>query len=257
MLSGTAPALGIGSPFIGAMVKKSADQTAANYTTATAIAWQTEVYANGGWFDAGSPTIFTVPVGVTRIRAGGGVHLADISTTDRIELVLRKNNLVDYDGQVALSAPFGNSPGIRSITSGPIVCTSGDTFALYLEVASDTSSTVSADRSHFWIEEVVSDLPFSARWFERRSTRPLRTTQAGLSSLGIPKFMTLAAGSTRVSLRALSLSRQACATFGLALRFAWRMSRLPSSATSKSSRMVRFLLAGSGKLTSLAPPLPA
>jgi len=55
--------------FLGAVVNRSGelDQVVPVGMTAT-LSWVPGAYDIGGWFDPGSPTIFTVPAGVTRVR---------------------------------------------------------------------------------------------------------------------------------------------------------------------------------------------
>jgi hypothetical protein len=81
--------------FNGALVKKVANQTTANYTTLTAVAWDTEVYDTNSWHDnATNNTRVTVPSSVNKVRLTAGFFADLISGADRIRLHIYKNGAV-------------------------------------------------------------------------------------------------------------------------------------------------------------------
>ena len=142
--------------FQGALVKKSADQTTANYTAATDITWDAESYDTSGFHDTSSNTArLTIPTGVTRVRLSahvrGTLHTADSWTS----LVLQKNGSASFDGGSATVWESGASSIYIMLTSPVLVVTAGDYFTVSLQVESDTSITVDAARSWFAIEVVT------------------------------------------------------------------------------------------------------
>lgn len=139
----------------GAMLRKSADQTTANYTTAAAIAFNEEAYDFGAWHvTSGNTTRLTVPGDVSYVRVGGTVFI-DSSTADTWkQLDIRLNGAADYDGFVSSIFESGMTSGATTILSGPIAVIAGDYFELFLTEESDTSITIRHEYTHFWIEAV-------------------------------------------------------------------------------------------------------
>lgn len=135
------------------MVRKAADQTAANYTASANVAWDQEVYDDGTWHDnATNNSRLTVPTGITRVRVGARIALANVTASVRILMSILKNGSGVFDGAVAHE---GSSPGTSpsfALASGPIPCVATDYFEINLFVATDTSIDVTATASNFWIE---------------------------------------------------------------------------------------------------------
>lgn len=152
------PVAPAGAAFRGALVTKSANQTAANYTTATAITWDTET----GGYDTDTihdnvtnPSRLTVPSGVTKVRLSGQVDIAAFTINTWVALVVRKNGSAAYVGapiQIGeINATFANV----SLSSAVLPVTGGtDYFELFLQTAADTSITVNASTSWFAMEIV-------------------------------------------------------------------------------------------------------
>lgn len=141
--------------FRGAMVKKSADQTTADYTAGPAMAFNSEIYDTGVWHDNSvANTRLTVPAGVTAVRVGGNVIIADTTVDTFKTLVLTKNGSASFDGACGVSLEVGATSCGMSIASGVIAVTAGDYFELVLTEESDNSVTITAARTNFWIEAV-------------------------------------------------------------------------------------------------------
>lgn len=136
------------------MVRKAADQTTADYTAAPAVAWDQEVYDDGGWHDNSvANTRLTVPSGITRCRVGGNVFITDLAATDRVIAFLRKGGSSSFDGFTGNLFWHGSATsGSVSVASGPIPVTAGDYFELYLFITTDNSVTIVAAQSNFWAE---------------------------------------------------------------------------------------------------------
>jgi hypothetical protein len=140
----------------GAMVKKAADQTAANYTTATAVAFDAETYDVGGWHDnASNNSRLTVPSGVSYVRVGGCVNVT-LTTADTWKVTeIRKNGSNDYDGYAGQSVETGDTSVSITVNSGLLPVSPTDYFELFFQEESDTSITVRSAFTHFWIEAVI------------------------------------------------------------------------------------------------------
>lgn len=142
--------------FRGAMVTKASDQTTANYTTATAISFDTETYDTDSIHEGvTSPTRLSVPSGVTYVRLSGGVQIGAGTSTDWVSLFFRKNGGAGggYAGQAKFFVEVGTATPFVSITS-PIIPVVGGTdyFELMLQVEADTSITLDSDNTWFAME---------------------------------------------------------------------------------------------------------
>ena len=155
--AGVGPVLAAG--FSGAMVKKAADQTAANYSTNAAILWDTEVYDVGGWHDTGSNTSrFTVPSGVSYARLTACLAVTSLNANAATYAWVTKN------GDNVAATRHTNLPTVHAdaspafqwlnLASAAIPVSAGDYFELRLETGGDGSTTLE-DYSWFSIEKVA------------------------------------------------------------------------------------------------------
>lgn len=161
-LSGTAtvacnaPARSMG--FLGARVKKAADETTANYTTATAVVWDAEVFDVGGWHDnVTNNTRLTLPAGyginyielTASVAVGGNTETADrwsaIHITRNTETW--PSILVGYN-----DIEHGGVNPYMTVTSGPISVSAGDYFQCFFQTESDASITVLEYPSFFAVK---------------------------------------------------------------------------------------------------------
>jgi hypothetical protein len=136
----------------GAMVKKAADQTAANYSTPAAIAWDAEIYDTNAIHDnSTNNTRLTVPANVTFVQLGCNLALGLVANPAIFALSLRKNGSGTFDGATAIGETgTGNPDPELNATSGPIPVTAGDYFEWFL-YCDDGSITVVAGRSNAWM----------------------------------------------------------------------------------------------------------
>lgn len=142
--------------FQGALVKKAADQLTANYTTATAIAWDAETYDTSGWHDTvTNNSRLTVPGGVTKVRLCANIAVAANTANTWSILDFRKNGSITFDGTCALLAETGATTNNMSLTSPVLEVVGGDYFETFFQTQSDTSITITATRSNFSIESFV------------------------------------------------------------------------------------------------------
>jgi hypothetical protein len=152
---GSFAAPSLSTTFSGALARKSVDQTAADYTAGANVTWDAEDYDVGGWHDTGSnPDLMTVPAGVTYVRACAEIRLASVTTDVHILIEFRKNGSATpaYGAQ---RSEVGSANPTLSIVSPPIPVSAGDTIAVFLLIETDTSVTITADRSYLAIERVA------------------------------------------------------------------------------------------------------
>lgn len=149
---------GGGGSFSGAMVKKSANQTGADYSGGVNIAFDAEAYDVGGWHDnVTNNTRLTVPSGVNYVICAASVSMANVGTNVTIFLLLMKNGSATaiFDGAVGQQSFTGvtTDPTI-SFSSGAIPVSAGDYFEVFLLTAGDTSIDITAARCMFSIRAV-------------------------------------------------------------------------------------------------------
>jgi hypothetical protein len=155
------PGTGGSGSFSGAMVKKSADQTGANYSLAAGggnIAFDAEAYDVGGWHDnVTNNTRLTVPSGVNYVVIAASVTMSNVVAGQWIGLFLLKNGSASgaFDGATAFITSNDSATGPSvSFASGAIPVTAGDYFECFLMLESDTSIDITAARCMFSIRAV-------------------------------------------------------------------------------------------------------
>lgn len=133
---------------------KSADQTGANYTTQTAIAWDAESYDVGGWHDnVTNNTRLTVPSGVSRVRVSAHVRLQNVTANAFASVQIKKNNAI-FDGNAKQTVSNNGTTADVEAFSPVIAVSAGDYFEANLQVNGDVSVDVIAAESWFAIEKV-------------------------------------------------------------------------------------------------------
>lgn len=138
---------GGGGTFIGARVRRTSDQTTANYTTQTAVPWQEEVVDTDGFWVIGAPTRLTIPVAFNgryaNVQASVRINL---TATESYKQVL----LVHYDSGGTPKFTAGQSVEVGfptvyanlSLIGVPVV--TDDYFELTVAEESDSSVTIAA-----------------------------------------------------------------------------------------------------------------
>lgn len=139
----------------GALVKKAADQNAANYTTLAAIAWDGEEYDDLAIHDnVTNNSRLTVPAGVSRVRLWASVTLANVATGSDTSLQIRKNGAA-FIGRGATTQEITGTGAAMTTETCIVAVTPGDYFEAWLSVAVDTSVDVVAAGSGFAMEVVA------------------------------------------------------------------------------------------------------
>lgn len=141
--------------FRGALVKKAADQTAANYTAGVAIAWDAEEYDTDTIHDnSTNNTRLTVPSGVTKVRLWANIALAAVtaSAANGANAYIAKNGSIDFIGGARADSASISTERFINLSSAVVTVTSGDYFEVVLVQITDTSITVLSSRSAFAME---------------------------------------------------------------------------------------------------------
>lgn len=142
------------TPFRGALVRKASDQTGANYSSATPIAWDQEVYDNIGAHDnVTNNTRLTVPAGAAYVRLSARVHLANFTADLFARLYITKDGAT-FDGAGGQTSEAGTASPYLSCVSAIVPVTPGQYFEAGLLVETDTSIDITAATSWFAMEVV-------------------------------------------------------------------------------------------------------
>jgi hypothetical protein len=138
--------------FSGAMVKKAADQTGANYSAGAAVAWDAEVYDTDSIHDnVTNNTRLTTPTGATYVQVGCTISAVNVTAGSDMLLQLRKDGSSIFDGMCQLAVDATATASVITICSGPIPVTGGTTYFEAFYINTDTSSDITASRSNFWM----------------------------------------------------------------------------------------------------------
>lgn len=138
--------------FRGALVKKSVDQTAANYTTSTAVAWDGEEYDTSSLHDnVTNNTRLTVPSGASYVRLSASITVASLTADTWLSMNIRKNAAA-FIGRGAISIETGQTGQGISVVTAVVAVTPGDYFEVFLQTESDTSIDIVSAASWFAME---------------------------------------------------------------------------------------------------------
>jgi hypothetical protein len=141
----------------GALVKKSVDQTTANYTTETTLTFDAETYDVGGWHDnSTNNTRLTVPSGVDYVILTGVVVVTSITNGNGVLITIRKNgNEVFDDVRVAARTRVALTGTGLYVVSPAIPVVAGDYFEMLLHISTDTSVTIDSTRTSFSVRAIA------------------------------------------------------------------------------------------------------
>jgi hypothetical protein len=145
----------------GSIVTKSANQTAANYTSATAITWDSRLRDTGvsdgtgtAFWSSGANTRLTIPAawGTIYVEIVAQVSLQNITSSDLVTLQIKQNNAAlttsGNVGGIIRSAQATTTPVIE-VRTPPLITTGADYFTTHLTVGTDTSIDMVATESFF------------------------------------------------------------------------------------------------------------
>lgn len=141
--------------FRGALTKKAADQTAANFTAVTAVVWDTDTYDTDAFHDTGVNTSrMTIPAGVNYVRLRAGLNLALVTADVYTSAMIYKNGSASYAGFASASVESGITTPSLTVSSPVLSVAEADYFEVFLLVETDTSITITAATSWFALEVV-------------------------------------------------------------------------------------------------------
>lgn len=150
--------------FHGAQVKKSVDQTTANYSGIAAVAWDAEVFDTAAFHDAGDNTKLIIPASLNGyyVTVAAMVQADAVTANSSIDVTIFKNGaLFDGAGSQMRSSGLGvDASANRAWTqcrSHVVQVSTGDYFEAMLH-CSDTSITVTAANSFFELYVVGSSV---------------------------------------------------------------------------------------------------
>jgi hypothetical protein len=144
----------------GALVKKNANLTAQDLTTATAITWDTEIYDTDAFHDTGSNTNrLTVPPGVVKVVVKCQIRIESNTADTWIAVFIRRSTsggaaTADWDGHARTALETGAVTASVNLCSAAVVVGEGDYFDVAVQSESDTSVDIIAARSWFAIEVI-------------------------------------------------------------------------------------------------------
>lgn len=139
-------------PFRGAMVKKSADQTGANYSAGPVVAWDAEVYDTDSIHDTvTNNSRLTVPSGVSWVRLSGMLYVNLLTASQEISYYVQKNGTAPFTGWAGNRNDTDSTDVYSNFCTAPISVSPGDYFETVI-FTNDTSITVSEAGSWFAME---------------------------------------------------------------------------------------------------------
>lgn len=143
--------------FRGALAKKAADQTGANYTSLTVLTWDNE---GTGCYDTDSihdtstnPGRMTVPSSSSYVRLDGNVRIDNKTAADWVQIIMHKNGAV-APGLPNMFFEPGSAQVHWNFSSAPIPVSPGDFFEMKLQVESDTAIDINAALSWFGMQVI-------------------------------------------------------------------------------------------------------
>jgi hypothetical protein len=136
-----------GSPFRGARVRLTADDTAQNITTETAVSFDVADFDTDSFFSAGAPTRLTIPAGVSKVSLVGQAYITSSTNDTVISVSIFHHNsggtLLRFFSQRFIEC--GVAQRMLNVASGPIAVSVGDYFVLMVQQETDTSVTIEGD----------------------------------------------------------------------------------------------------------------
>jgi hypothetical protein len=145
---------------MGSRAKKSADQTAANYSAGVLVAWDSESFDTDAFHDnVTQNTRLTIPsnLGIKSVNIDGHVYISNNTSNNYTSAVIYKNGAQAFEGSAAgddNSSTFTTKDCL--VHAQTVKVADADYFEIWLATA-DTSITVVADKSSFAIEVTEID----------------------------------------------------------------------------------------------------
>ena len=146
---------------IGCMTTRADDFVDQDFTTATAIPWDTDVYDSDGFHSlVTNNTRITIPAGQHFIKARLTASLGFLSIGSNMTVIvqIRKNGSLEYNGVGAINTNTGIASTAQVSCSTPVIpIADNDYFEVFVQVLGDAAVTIDASRSTFSIQVVEVD----------------------------------------------------------------------------------------------------
>ncbi|MEE8606718.1 MAG: hypothetical protein V3S55_03860 [Nitrospiraceae bacterium] len=154
----------VGFPVKRALVKKIADATGQNFSAGVpSISFDEEVIDTDGFHDNSTNNDrLTVPADITKVIVRGQVGLSLVASSTQSVLSIQKNG-ANMDPKVEMRMEQVNTDPNEQIVSYIINVVEGDYFTLHLNIPTDSSVTVSENRTWFSIESYETSAPSTTR----------------------------------------------------------------------------------------------
>jgi len=152
--AGTGSTSNWSTPFRGARAKFDADKTGLNLSVGVILSWDSVDGDTDGFWDAGAPTLFTVPAGITKVRLHASVRMTTGSAGGAQALYIHKNGSALFPGSGSISYPSAFSTLDTATTTAVVDVEEGDEFRVFYFVSSQTNETLAANNTFFSIEVV-------------------------------------------------------------------------------------------------------
>lgn len=150
------PIVNLDNGFSGVLLEGLADNSYASGVTETE-SWAPEYYDVGGWFSTGSPTVITVPAGVSMIKAWVKVVMTPTGTPTAagyVTVAILKNGAAFIAGQALARYAIVAANGIATVITfetPAVFVTPGDQLSVQITTvyATATNNTFTAAQSAF------------------------------------------------------------------------------------------------------------
>lgn len=137
---------------MGVAVKKTADQTAANYTGGVSISWDGEEFDTHAFHDTSTNNDrLTIPsgLGIKKVSLSANVLVNNMTASNWHVLLFNKNASGSFDGYSENNKTSPNTTHGTALAVVGVPCTDGDYFNAIYRNQSDTAIDVVAASSNF------------------------------------------------------------------------------------------------------------
>lgn len=104
------------------------------------------------FFSAGSPTIVTVPAGITTVRVSAVVAFSPNATGYRQMRLLQNGGAKPVGGRLSVMLPLAGNSNVLQVTGFPVACAAGDTFGALALQNSGGALTLDGASTTFTVE---------------------------------------------------------------------------------------------------------
>lgn len=143
-LAGITSAQTWATPFRGVLAYRSVDLVNVSIVNQPfLIPWDAVAYDTDGFWNAGQPTMITIPAGVHKVRLSGQVSITLSSTSHSVYISFHKNSISDWPGAGAENNRHyttGHGDNLYHVQTAVIPVVEGDRFELRINGSGMSSS---------------------------------------------------------------------------------------------------------------------